>query len=163
VAIAGVVLHLAGHAVSKSLGFYAATPLFDLRPSAHLYRARGLMHENPALATGMSLSLASLSGLPPSPLFFSEVLILIGGFTSGHRAVAAAAAFMLALGFLGLAHVLVQDLLGSAAACARERPCGSRGFMVMTVVAAVLLLALAALTAVLPGSGLVNELTGVLP
>ncbi len=37
VAIAGVVLHLAGHAVAKSLGFYAATPLFDLRPSAHLY------------------------------------------------------------------------------------------------------------------------------
>jgi hydrogenase-4 component F len=64
-AIAGVVLHLAGHAVAKSLGFYAATPLFDLRPSARRHPARGLLQENSALAAGMSLSLGSLSGLPP--------------------------------------------------------------------------------------------------
>ncbi len=68
--------------------------------------------ENPALAAGMSLSLGSLSGLPPSPLFFSEVLIIMGGFASGHPLSAAVAALLLALGFLGLAHVLVQDLLG---------------------------------------------------
>ena len=32
--LAGVVVHVAGHAVAKSLGFYAAVPLFDLRPAA---------------------------------------------------------------------------------------------------------------------------------
>ena len=127
VAIAGVVLHLAGHAVAKSLGFYAATPLFDLRPSARLYPARGLVRENPALAAGMGLSLGSLSGLPPSPLFFSEVLILVGGFTSGHAVSAAVAALLLALGFLGLAHVLVQDLLGSGRRPRRERTGGRSG------------------------------------
>jgi hydrogenase-4 component F len=162
VALAGVFLHLGGHAVAKSLGFYAATPLFDLRPSARLYPARGLMHENPMLATSMSLSLGSLGGLPPSPLFFSEVLILAGGFTSGHSVSAAFAALLLALGFLGLAHVLVQDLLGSHRRERRDGLAGGRAVAVLTVVGAVLLLALAALTAVLPGSELVHNLAEVM-
>jgi hydrogenase-4 component F len=163
VAIAGVVLHLSGHAVAKSLGFYAATPLFDLRPSARLHPARGLLQENPELAAGMSLSLGSLCGLPPSPLFFSEVLILIGGFTSGNAASAAIAALLLALGFLGLAHVLVQDLLGSSRRPRRNDLSGGRGVSALSIVAVVLLVALAALTFVLPGSALVHTLAGVMP
>jgi hydrogenase-4 component F len=162
-AIAGVVLHLAGHAVAKSLGFYAATPLFDLRPSARRHPARGLLGENPALAAGMGLSLGSLSGLPPSPLFFSEVLILMGGFTSGHTLSAAVAALLLAFGFLGLAHVLVQDLLGSSRRPRRSGLAGGLGVSVLTIAAAVLLIALAALTLVLPGSDLVHTLAGGLP
>ena len=31
------------------------------------------------------MSLGSLSGLPPSPLFFSELLILLGGLAAGKR------------------------------------------------------------------------------
>jgi hydrogenase-4 component F len=162
-AIAGVVLHLSGHAVAKSLGFYTATPLFDLRPSARRFPARGLLHENPGLAGSMSLSLGSLSGLPPSPLFFSEVLILVGGFTSGNAAAAAVAALLLALGFLGLAHVLVQDLLGSNRRPRRDGLAGGRGVSVLSVVAVCLLVALAALTFVLPGSALVHTLAGMTP
>ena len=163
VAIAGVVLHLAGHAVAKSLGFYAATPLFDLRPAAREHPVRGLVRENPALAAAMGLSLGSLSGLPPSPLFFSEVLIIIGGFTSGHPVSAAVAALFLALGFLGLAHVLVQDLLGSGRRPRRDGPAGGRAVTILSCVAAGLLVVLAALVVVLPGSGFVHLLAGVTP
>ena len=56
----------------------------------------------------MGISLAALAGLPPSPLFVSEVLIVAGGFQAGHDWVAAIAAVLLALGFLGLAHALIE-------------------------------------------------------
>jgi hydrogenase-4 component F len=162
-AIAGVVLHLGGHAVAKSLGFYAATPLFDLRPAARRYAARGILHENPALAAGMGLSLGSLSGLPPSPLFFSEVLILMGGFTSGHAVSASIAALLLALGFLGLAYALVQNLFGSSRRPRREGLFGGVGVAALSIAGAILLIGLAALTMVLPGSDFVHAMTGLLP
>ncbi len=162
-ALAGVVLHLAGHAVAKSLGFYTAIPLFDMRPSAQLYPVRGVASENPALAAGMAVSLGSLSGLPPSPLFFSEVLIVMGGFTSGYRWPAAVAALLLALGFLGLAHALVHGLLGAGRNPRRGGLAGGRGVAVLSVAAGILLLALAATGVVLPGSTLVQTLAGGVP
>jgi len=69
------------------------------------------------------VSLGALSGLPPSPLFFSELLILAGGFASGQYLVAAATALLLGLGFVGLAHQLIEALLGRShrvAALTRE-------------------------------------------
>ena len=50
--------------------------------------------------------------MPPSPLFFSELLILLGGIAAGQLVVAAVAAALLGLGFLGLAHALIEGLLG---------------------------------------------------
>jgi hydrogenase-4 component F len=162
-AIAGVVLHLGGHAVAKSLGFYAATPLFDLRPAARRCAARGILHENPALAAGMGLSLGSLSGLPPSPLFFSEVLILMGGFTSGHAVSASIAALLLASGFLGLAYAMVQNLFGSSRRPRRDDLAGGTGVVALSIAGAVVLIGLAALVLVLPGSDFVHAMAGKLP
>ena len=60
----------------------------------------------------MGISLGALAGLPPSPLFVSELLILLGGFDAGETAVAAVAAVALALGFLGLLHALLEGVIG---------------------------------------------------
>ncbi len=162
-AIAGVVVHVAGHAVAKSLGFYAAVPLFELRPSARTHPVRGLLGDGAGLATGMSVSLASLSGLPPSPLFFSEVLIIMGGFASGNGVGAALAGVLLALGFVGLAHVLVQDLLAAGKGAPRSGVNGERAFRVATIAAVVLLVALAALSVFLPGTTFIESLAASLP
>ena len=62
----------------------------------------------------MGISLAALAGLPPSPLFVSEVLIVAGGFQAGHPWAASAAALLLALGFLGLAHALIETTAGDS-------------------------------------------------
>ncbi len=62
----------------------------------------------------MGISLGALAGLPPSPLFVSEVLIVAGGFQAGRSWAAAAAALLLALGFLGLAHALLETTVGKA-------------------------------------------------
>ena len=64
-ATAGVVIHVAGHALAKSLGFYAAIPL--LRGDAALSRDAPRVAEQlqPAGAAAIGVSLASLSGMPP--------------------------------------------------------------------------------------------------
>jgi hydrogenase-4 component F len=155
-ALAGVVLHVAAHAVAKSLGFSAATPLFVVRPSAKHAPAHGLLRANPSLAGAMGLSLGALSGLPPSPLFFSEVLIIMGGFATGHTVAAALAALLLALGFLGLARVLVEDLMARGPQRGESDGAGARAMLVLSVIAGILLGALAIAAAYLPTSAFID-------
>ena len=129
-ATAGVVLHLAGHALAKALGFYAAIPLVDHHPGAAEGPPRGVARASAGTAAAIGVSLATLGGLPPSPLFFSELLILLGGIAAGQLAIALIAAGLLALGFLGLAHALIEGLAGgerarSLAARSRDRARGA--------------------------------------
>jgi hydrogenase-4 component F len=102
-ATAGVVVHVAGHALAKSLGFYAAAS------------------DTTDGAAAVGVSLGSLSGMPPAPLFVSELLIVLGGFAAGETAVAIAAVVLLALGFLGLAHALIERTAGAAVQRRTER------------------------------------------
>ena len=115
--------------VAKALGFYAATPLLGHEPRAAGHAVDGHRpHAARARRRRSGISLGALAGLPPSPLFVSEVLIVAGGFQAGRAWAAAAAAVLLALGFLGLAHALHRDdrRQGRAARDAAPRP-GLRG------------------------------------
>ncbi|MFP5363395.1 MAG: proton-conducting transporter membrane subunit [Thermoleophilia bacterium] len=150
-AIAGVVLHVAGHALAKSLGFYASIGLLRADPSAATQPASGvLLHSRPT-AIAIGVSLAALAGLPPSPLFVSELLILLGGVAAGHVAVAAVAVIALALGFLGLLHALLEGVLGEPGRT-RSRRHRERPLVAVTGVLGAGLLALLAAAALLPGS-----------
>jgi hydrogenase-4 component F len=160
-ATAGVVIHVAGHALAKSLGFYAAIPL--LRADARLSSEppAGLGAVDPAGATAVGISLGSLSGLPPSPLFFSEVLILAGGVAAGELAVVAVAATALALGFLGLAHALITSVAGDRPAPADPpAPVARRRHRLALLTAAVVggLISLSVAVYALPGSQLIADL-----
>jgi hydrogenase-4 component F len=157
-ALAGVVIHVTGHALAKSLGFYTATPLLQVQPAVAFRSPRGLAQTDPPLAGAFGISLVSLSGLPPSPLFFSEVFVLLGGFLSGHVVVAGLAAGLLALGFLGLVHALIEGLAG------RGRTKSANGGSIpqiapVTVLFAAALVALAASAFAVPHSALLDELT----
>ncbi len=110
----GVVIHLAGHALAKSLGFYTAMPMQRHDPSTAHRPPRGLARLSAPVAAGAGVSLGTLSGLPPSPLFFSELLILLGGIAAHQVAVVSIAAVLMALGFLGLAHALIETLAGKS-------------------------------------------------
>jgi len=157
-AIAGVVVHVAGHGIAKALGFYTAIPLLRQDPGTAGRAPRGVARQSAPTATAMSVSLFSLSGLPPSPLFVSEVMILLGGMDAGLMAVSSVAAVLLALGFLGLAHALVEGLLGAARG---PRPRPSRSAQAIGVLSGAAVVALLALTAVayaLPGSDIVAAL-----
>jgi hydrogenase-4 component F len=157
-ALAGVVIHVLGHAVAKSLGFYAATPLLAAYPRAARHPVGGVARRERALGTTMGVSLGALSGLPPSPLFVSEVLIVAGGFQAGRTWAAAIAAALLALGFLGVAHALLETTVGRARGRTRAAGPGRRALIPLTVVSIMLLAALLLAAPWLPESDLVHHL-----
>jgi hydrogenase-4 component F len=158
-ALAGVVVHITGHAAAKALGFYAAVPLLSHEPHASGHPVGGVARTAPALGTTMAISLGALAGLPPSPLFVSEVLIVAGGFAAGRPWPAAVAAILLSLGFLGLAHALLDTLAGRARhGSHRGQPIGLRAITVLTAVTVAGLLALTAIAFWLPGSELAHTL-----
>lgn len=163
-AIAGVVLHIAGHALAKSLGFYTALPLLRRDPGAARRAPSGVAQDCPSTAAAMGVSLVALAGLPPSPLFLSELLILLGGITAGEPILSAIAVIGLALGFLGLLHALIEGVVGDGPTSAG----GGRGLVerptvALTVVLGGGLLALAAVGLLLPGSSFIETIArGVL-
>jgi hydrogenase-4 component F len=156
-ALAGVAVHLVGHAVAKALGFYAATPLLELDPRASRRAASGVARVQPRLAAAAGIALGSLAALPPSPLFASEVLVVAGGFQAGRPWAAGITAFLLALGFLGLAHALLDTTAGEPRR--RQTDALRLGVLGPVSVAATLLLgALSAVALWLPGSDIVAAL-----
>ena len=162
-ALAGVALHIVGHAIAKALGFYAATPLLAHEPRAARHAVSGIGRTAPALGATMGLSLGTLSGLPPSPLFVSELLILAGGFESGRQWPAAIAAVLLALGLLGLAHATIDTLVGKAHRRNAEPPPGLRLVTALGAVSLVLLLGLSAVAPWLSGSNFVDAIVRGVP
>jgi hydrogenase-4 component F len=157
-ALAGVAVHIAAHAVAKAVGFYAATPLVAHEPRATERAVTGIARTYPALGGVMGISLGALAGLPPSPLFLSEVLIVAGGFEAGRSWAAAATALLLALGFLGLAHALLETTFGKARRRDGTHPRGRLALAVLGGTSLVLLLGLSAVALWLPGSDLVAAL-----
>jgi hydrogenase-4 component F len=158
-ALAGVAIHFTAHAIAKALGFYAATPLLTLEPRAAGHAVTGIARAQPKLGAGMGVSLASLAGLPPSPLFLSEVLIVAGGFQAGRGWVAAAATLLLALGFLGLAHALLETTAGKTRRHRESTPLpGLRLLTAFTALSLPVLVFLASAAIWLPDSSFVNAL-----
>ncbi|HEY8705462.1 MAG TPA: proton-conducting transporter membrane subunit [Gaiellaceae bacterium] len=157
-ALAGVAVHIAAHAVAKAVGFYAAAPLVDHEPRATERAVTGIARTHPVLGGVMGISLGALAGLPPSPLFFSEVLIVAGGFQAGRSWAAAATALLLALGFLGLAHALLETTVGKARRRDATRPRRLRTLALLAGASLVLLLGLSTVALWLPGSELVDAL-----
>ena len=160
-ALAGVAVHVVGHALAKALGFLAATPLLGHEPRAAGHAVGGIARTQPALGAAMGVSLGALSGLPPSPLLVSEVLIVAGGLEAGRGWEAAAAAALLALGFAGLAHALVEVTLGRPRRRRRGPAPGLRVVVALGAAATAGLLALAGAALWLPGTGIVEALAEV--
>jgi hydrogenase-4 component F len=157
-ALAGVLVHLVAHALAKSLGFYAATPLLAHEPRAARHAVGGIGRTEPRLAGAMSISLATLAGLPPLPLFVSEVLIVAGGFDAGRPWAAGAAGLLLALGFLGLVHSLIEVTAGKGRRHRLARPPGLHGVTAFSAVTVVLLLSLSVAAWALVSSDVVKVL-----
>jgi len=158
-AIAGVVIHVAGHGLAKALGFYAALPLLRTDPDAANRAPNGVLAASRPTAVAMGVSLGALGGLPPSPLFVSELLILLGGVAAGESAVAAVAAVAVALGFLGLLHALLEGVVGEPGRPRRHvRHRSERPIALMTAALGAGMLALTVAGLLLPGSAFVDTL-----
>jgi hydrogenase-4 component F len=159
-ALAGVALHLTAHAIAKTLGFVVVTPLLAHRPVAAAEAVSGIGRSRPALAAGMGICLGTLAGLPPSPLFVSELLIVAGGFQAGRGWEAAVTASLLALAFLGLSRSLLETTAWTSSGTPSPRTAvrlpGLRGAGVLTVVSALLLVTLLGVSTWLPTADMVQ-------
>ena len=157
-ALTGVVIHVVGHALAKSTGFFAAIPLIAAEPEAARHRAAGVVDRAPATATAMTVSAATLAGLPPGPLFFSEVLIILGGFQTGHALIAIVLAVLVGMAFLGMLAALLAVVRAGPAGDRDQVAEATRPILAATIAVTALLLAVSVSAWVVSGHGPLGDL-----
>lgn len=163
IALAGLVLHLLAHGLTKASLFIAAGGLVERGRSRRIARLSGSLTLHPVDGRAFLGGALLLSGLPPSALFVSEVAILFGGFSAGWGVPAAAAAVLLALAVAGFLFHVGRVSFGSPRARASSQAAPWRAVALGTPLVAVVALgiwtpeplvaAMARVVAVLGGSG----------
>lgn len=121
-AVAGALLHVANHALAKSVLFLLAGRIKAAYGSAEIASVRGLLRAMPATGRAFLAALLALMGLPPFGLFTSEVMILGAGVRDGHTVAPLAALALLVIAFGGLlraAHAMLHGTPGEPPVPAR--------------------------------------------
>jgi NADH-quinone oxidoreductase subunit M len=80
VVMAGTVLHLVNHAVSKGLFFLSAGAIMKQLEIRNIREMGGLAGQMPITATSSTIAALSIAGVPPFACFISEFLIFVGAF-----------------------------------------------------------------------------------
>ena len=115
-------VQLAVHALVKWGLFAVAGDLLETLGSKRLARATGLVEAYPRLGWPWLVGLMTLSGLPPLPMFLTEVTIVFA-LVAMNPYLGIALAACLAVAFVGIAHAIIQTALGKPPA----RAAGVRG------------------------------------
>jgi NADH-quinone oxidoreductase subunit M len=79
-AIAGTILHILSHAVSKGLFFLSAGAVMHQTETRDIREMGGLAGKMPFTTVSGIIAALSIAGAPPFACFISEVLIFIGAF-----------------------------------------------------------------------------------
>jgi NADH-quinone oxidoreductase subunit M len=80
VVMAGTVLHLVNHAMSKGLFFLSAGSIMKQLEIRDIREIGGLAGRMPVTATSSGIAALSIAGVPPFACFISEFLIFVGAF-----------------------------------------------------------------------------------
>src|SRR5215510_5332493 len=102
VGTAGALLHIANHALAKSIGFLLTGRIRASYGSAEIAAVGGLLQGMPRTGAAFLAAMLALGGLPPFGLFVSEVMIFGAGFARGLPIVAGVALGLLVIAFAGL-------------------------------------------------------------
>jgi NADH-quinone oxidoreductase subunit M len=108
IAIAGTVLHLVNHAVSKGLLFLSSGAVTKQVKTRDIREMGGLAGQMPVTATCSTTAALSIAGIPPFACFISELLIFVGAFQtiSSDGFYLLPMAFMLVATIISLAYAL---------------------------------------------------------
>jgi hydrogenase-4 component F len=156
--LAGAVLHVANHALAKSVLFLLSGRIRAAYASMEIEAVRGLLARLPVSGRLFLAAMLALLGLPPFGLFVSEVMILGAGLAAGHVVAVVVALVCLVVAFAGLLRVLQRMLHGEAAGRAPER-----GAWTLAPMAAALLLLVLTGLAWPPGlAGALSSITAVI-
>jgi hydrogenase-4 component F len=145
--VAGAVLHIANHALAKSVLFLLAGRIRQAYGTSSIPAIGGVRAALPVTGTGFLLAMLALMGLPPFGLFVSEVMIFAAGFRAGHVVVPVVGLALLVMAFAGLLRAMHRILYGAADGGVRE----TAGWPAMVPVGAALLLLVATGLAWPPG------------
>ena len=112
--ILGALLHMGYHALTKPVLFFAAG---NIHQSCHTLQLRligpGLAYLLPTTVVCMGLAGVAATGLPPFGLFYSEMTVFNGAFSSGHTGVGVLLLLALLASFCGILYQLTRILLGA--------------------------------------------------
>jgi hydrogenase-4 component F len=112
--VAGAMLHIANHALAKSVLFLLSGRIRAAYASTEVVAVRGLLARLPVSGPLYFAAMLALMGLPPFGLFVSEVMIFGAGFAGGHVAASVAGLALLLVAFAGLLNALQRMLHGDA-------------------------------------------------
>jgi hydrogenase-4 component F len=99
---AGALLHIANHALAKTIAFLVSGRVRAAYGSTEIAAVSGLMRRMPRSGALFLAAMLALVGVPPFGLFVSEVMILAACFKQGLAAVGGAALLLLVIAFAGL-------------------------------------------------------------
>jgi hydrogenase-4 component F len=114
ITIFGALLHMGYHALTKPVLFFAAGNIHQTCHTLELRRiGPGMAKVLPLTALCLGLAGAAAVGLPPFGLFFSELIVLSGGFAAGHTAISALLLAAILASFCGILYQLTRILPGT--------------------------------------------------
>lgn len=108
IAMAAVLLHLAGHGLTKASMFLVAGRIMAATGTARIDQVHALVSRHPGLALSWLAGSAALLGFPPFSLFFTEVAIVIAGFQRGMAWPTAIAMALLLVAFAGISRNVLR-------------------------------------------------------
>ncbi|MCX5773305.1 MAG: proton-conducting transporter membrane subunit [Fusobacteria bacterium] len=79
-----IIIHIVGHSCSKGALFLTSGVIEKMYHTKRIEGVKGLVAHSPIVGIVWLLSFLSLIGLPPFPIFFSELLLVIAMIQTGH-------------------------------------------------------------------------------
>lgn len=121
-------LHIAGHAVIKAAFFLTSGILYQQFHSKQIDDTRGLISRFPGAGWLWISCFIMLSGLPPSPLFFSKLILIKTLFGQGHYMLASALLCIILLVIYGMGKTVLNMICGEAETVLSNIPQHTRFF-----------------------------------
>ncbi|MCL4541017.1 MAG: NADH dehydrogenase FAD-containing subunit [Chloroflexi bacterium] len=101
-ALYGLFLHVMTHGSAKSLAFFSAGSVLRRYGTKEIAHIRSVIRSMPWTGLCLICAVLAIGGLPPFGTFRSELLIIIGGFSSPIPLAAGALLILVNLAFLGV-------------------------------------------------------------
>jgi hydrogenase-4 component F len=124
IAVVGVLLHVLAHAAAKGTAFFGAGSVVRKFGTKDMARIRGGVGVLPWSGPMLVAAILALSALPPFGIFRSEFLIVSGGLSDPHDAVAAVLVVLVTVAFFGLSWFATQTMLTPDAVTASNGAAG---------------------------------------
>ncbi|MEV0718630.1 proton-conducting transporter membrane subunit [Asanoa sp. NPDC050611] len=121
-AIAALLLHMAGHGLAKTVAFLSSGHILHRHHSSQITDVRALATRMPLLAGLFGLALLALLGFPPAALFASELGIARAGATAGLTWTVVVAYALVVVAFVAITAHTGRMLLGPPPVTATTDP-----------------------------------------